>query len=138
MRQESDGWQREVCGRRPVSIRSGPSSIITGTKIVPWTHYRFSYTEIRWGMPAAAALIDEACGIKGNILVSGDGQAREDVSIFLARFCFCGQRRQDWEREYFEVYDPHDERLPRRRGLSRQAELVRLVLSLSELPRRRS
>ena len=92
----------------------------------------------RFPLAAAAALIDEACGIKGNILVSGDGQTYEDVSIFLARFCFRGQRRQDWEREYFEVYYPHDERLPRRRDVSRQAELVRLVLSLSELPRRRS
>ena len=67
--------------------------------------------------PATAALIDEACGIKGNILVSGNGRSHEDVSIFLASFCFRGQRRIDWEREYFEVYFANDERLPRLRAL---------------------
>ena len=67
--------------------------------------------------PATAGLIDEACGIKGNILAFGDGHTNDDVELYLVRFCFRGQRRQDWEREYLEVYYPWDERLPRLRQL---------------------
>ena len=33
------------------------------------------------------------------------------------RFVFRGRRREDLEREYFEVYHPHDEALPRVRAL---------------------
>ena len=70
---------------------------------------------------ATAALIDEACGIKacgikGNGLVVGEGPD-DDVRIALARFCYRGERRPDLEREYFDRYHPHDERLPRLRQL---------------------
>ena len=67
--------------------------------------------------PATSALIDEAFGSKGNFLVSGDGEARDDVEIFFAWFCFRGQRRPELERLYFEVYHAVDERLPRVRRL---------------------
>ena len=56
--------------------------------------------------PAASALIDEACGSKGNCLVSGDGTPPDRVDIFFARFCYRGERRTDLERQYFETYPP--------------------------------
>ena len=71
--------------------------------------------DARW--PAASALIDEACRAKGNTLVFGDGRSREDVRIFFAGFYFRGQRHRELEREYFDVYHPLDERLPRLRRL---------------------
>ena len=71
--------------------------------------------DARW--PAASALIDEACGSKGNMLVFGDGQTHENVEIFLARFCYRGQRHEELERLYFDVYYPSDERVPRLRQL---------------------
>ena len=67
--------------------------------------------------PEASALIDEACGAKGNTLVFGDGSSRDDVRIFFAGFYFRGQRHRELEREYFGVYHPLDERLPRLRRL---------------------
>ena len=71
--------------------------------------------DARW--PAASALIDEACGSKGNMLVSGDGCLHDDPDVFLARYCYRGQRDHDLEREYFEVYHRLDERIPRIRRL---------------------
>ena len=65
----------------------------------------------RW--PAASALIDEVCGMKGSALVVGKGHSQEDGEIFLARFCYRGQRHPDRERWYFENYYPVDERVPR-------------------------
>ena len=67
--------------------------------------------------PAAAGLIDEFCGAKGNFLIFGDGATQDDVDIFFARFCFGGQRREDLERLYFGTYHAVDERLPRLRLL---------------------
>ena len=74
--------------------------------------------------PAAAALIDEACGTKGNMLVVGDGHAHDDVSIFFSRLCFRGERREAWERDFFERFHHIDERIPRLRKLP-DAKLVR-------------
>ena len=71
--------------------------------------------ESRW--LATAALIDDACRTKGNMLVFGDGQAQDDVEIFMARFCYRGQRDEELEREYFADYYPRDERVPRLRQL---------------------
>ena len=39
------------------------------------------FDDARW--PAASALIDEACRIKGNMLVYGAGRTQDDVAIFL-------------------------------------------------------
>ena len=72
--------------------------------------------DARW--PGVSALIDEACGSKGNMLVSGDGGTQEDVDILFARYCYRGQRHREWEREYFEVYHGLDERVPRLRQLA--------------------
>lgn len=55
---------------------------------------------------AASLLIDEACGIKGSALVTGKGHSQADGEIFLARFCYRGERRQDRERWYFDFYYP--------------------------------
>ena len=66
--------------------------------------------------PATAALIDEACGIGGSALVIGEGFGA-DVRVHFARYLYRGERRQDLEREYFEVYHPHDEAMPRLRQL---------------------
>ena len=61
--------------------------------------------------------MDEACGSKGNILVSGEGCTAYDGEIFLARWLFGGQRHEDYETEYFNVYHHRDERGPRLRQL---------------------
>lgn len=73
-----------------------------------------AFDDARW--PEAAALIDAACGIKGNILVFGEGRPGE-VDIHFARFCSRGRRRTDWEQEYFSDYWARDERIPRLRQL---------------------
>ena len=62
--------------------------------------------------PQASALIDEACGAVGNVLVVGEstgGQERVRYTGIYRR----GQHRHDLEDEYYRVYYPHDERLPR-------------------------
>ena len=63
--------------------------------------------------PATAALIDEACGLKGHFLVLGQRTPDDNVQTFMARFSHRGQRRQDWESLYFQVYHSTDERPPR-------------------------
>ena len=63
--------------------------------------------------PATSLLIDEACGIRGNALVVGKGRSQADGQIFLARFCYHGQRHKDREQWYFDLYYPWDERVPR-------------------------
>ena len=62
---------------------------------------------------ATSLLIDQACGMKGNALVVGKGRSQEDGQIFLARFCYRGERREDREQWYFDLYYPWDERVPR-------------------------
>ena len=53
--------------------------------------------------PETAALMDQACGATGNELVIAEGIG-DDVDILLAWFYYGGQRREDLEQEYFEVY----------------------------------
>lgn len=69
--------------------------------------------------PEASGLIDQTCGTKGNLLVHAECGSGENVRIFLARFIYRGQRDEEFERDYFNVYRPRDERLPR---LRRQPE----------------
>ena len=66
--------------------------------------------------PSTAALIDEACGFTGNALTVATHSA-DDARVYLARVCYRGQRRTDLEYEYFTVYYPLDERVPRVRAL---------------------
>ena len=74
-----------------------------------------TFDDTRWAK--ASALIDEACGIKGNMLVFGSGASRNDVVIYLARLFYRGERNKELERRYFEEYYPRDERVPRFRTL---------------------
>lgn len=67
--------------------------------------------------PAVAALIDDACRTKGNMLVLCDESLSGDIETSFARFCYRGERRRELEREYFLVYHPADERVPRLLGL---------------------
>ena len=74
-----------------------------------------------------SALIDEACGSRGNLLVFGDGRVEDDdANIFFARFCYRGERHLEWEHEYFSVFHPVDERIPRLRCLP-DSELVHVT-----------
>ncbi len=68
----------------------------------------------RW--PAASALVDEACGLKGNGLMVAEGP-RDDMRATCVGAYYRGQRRPDLEREYLEDYHPADERVPRFRQL---------------------
>ena len=91
--------------------------------------------DARW--PAVSALIDEACGSKGNMLVSGDGGVQDDADIFFAFFCYRGQRCPELEREYFEVWHDMDERVPRLRQLP-DARIVNVDELYTEEERRSS
>ena len=89
-----------------------------------------SFDDAHWLV--TSALIDEACGAKGNMLVFAAGISHKDVEIFLARFCYRGQRHEEWERRYFEVYQARDERIPRLRQLP-DSRLVPVTGSVSVL-----
>ena len=66
--------------------------------------------------PATSALIDEACGATGNALMVGEGPPDDIRALFVGLY-YRGERREDLEREYLEVYHPIDERVPRIRQL---------------------
>ena len=72
-----------------------------------------AFDDAHW--PATSGLIDEALGSRGSILVIGDGMRQAEVQVFLARFCFRGERRADLEQLCFSAYHPQDETLPRAR-----------------------
>ena len=71
----------------------------------------------RANWPTATALIDEALGAHGSSMAFGDGSSDEDIRIYFSWYFFRGQRHRDLEREYYEVYYPLDERVPRVRHL---------------------
>ena len=79
--------------------------------------------DARW--PAAARLIDEACGATGSSFIVGDG-ASDDARVSFAAFYRRGERRPDLERAYYEHYFHQDERVPRLRRL-REGKLVRVA-----------
>ena len=66
--------------------------------------------------PAASALIDEACGAKGNALLLGEGSG-ENIRAHSVGFFQRGTPRGDLERDYMEIYHPIDERVSRFREL---------------------
>ena len=66
--------------------------------------------------PATSALIDEACGMQGNALLVGEGPKDDVRALFLGLY-YRGERREDWEREYLDIYHPIDESVPRFRQL---------------------
>ena len=69
----------------------------------------------RWS--SASALIDEALGVHGSSMAFGDGDSEGDIRIYSSWAFFRGQRHRELEREYYEVYYPLDERVPRVRYL---------------------
>ena len=91
--------------------------------------------DAKW--PTTSALIDDTLGAHGNSLVFGDGRSEDDVRIFLARFFYRGERRADWEREYFDVYYPLDERVPRLRHLP-DSQVVHMTDLYTEQERKNS
>ena len=66
--------------------------------------------------PATSALIDEACGLTGNAILTGEGP-KEDIRVSFVGIYYRGQRHTHLEHEYLEVYHPIDERVPRFRKL---------------------
>ena len=76
---------------------------------------RAALDDAHW--PAASALIDEACGIKGNLLTTAAGDSRANISISRFAFHLRGEQRPDLERLYLENFYRTDERIPRVRAL---------------------
>ena len=66
--------------------------------------------------PATSALIDEACGMQCNALAVGEGP-KDDIQIISAGLYYRGERHEDLEGEYLEIYHPTDESVPRFRQL---------------------
>ena len=89
------------------------------------------------GWPEAAGLIDAACGVKGNALVFGGARSPQEIEIHFAQFCFRGQRREDFERLYFNDYLPGDERTPRMTRLP-DSQLVHNTELFTEAERKTS
>ena len=65
--------------------------------------YEAMLDDTHW--PATSALIDEACGIQGNGIMVGTGPKDAVRALFVGLY-YRGERREDWEREYLEVYHP--------------------------------
>ena len=78
--------------------------------------------DTRWS--AATSLIEEALDASGSALgVIEMGDDVLDVRVRFARFLRRGERYEDLMREYFTVYHPLDEAMPRARRLP-HAQLV--------------
>ena len=86
--------------------------------------------DARW--PAAARLIDAACGATGSSFVVGD-----DTRVFFAAFYRRGERRPDLECAYYDNYFHQDERVPRLLQL-REGKLVRVASLFSAAERKTS
>ena len=69
--------------------------------------------DVHW--PTTTALIDEACGLTSNALQVGEGPKDDLRVLFVGLYCR-GQRRENLERKYLEVYRPIDERVPTANG----------------------
>ena len=67
--------------------------------------------------PHASALMDEACGAKGNLLVFEDGFHADNIRFLFAKTYYRGEDRAAWLKEYYRTYYPVDESLPRWRQL---------------------
>ena len=76
--------------------------------------HRAALDDAHW--PATAALIDEAVGSVSSGLGISEGFG-SDAHVHYVGSYHRGERRRDLEREYLDVYHPHDERLERLRRL---------------------
>ena len=70
--------------------------------------------DAKW--PATSALLDEACGTVGNGLIIREG-SQADSRVTYVGLYYRGERREDWERVYMDVYHPVNEGVPRFRQL---------------------
>ena len=70
------------------------------------------------------AMLDDACGTKGNMLTLAEGQTQDDVEIFYVGFFFRGEHNRELEREYFTKHFPRDERIPRVRHLTDSQQVL--------------
>ena len=68
-------------------------------------------------LSTASALIDDALGVYGNCMAVADLHSGADIQVYFARLFYQGYRHHEFEREYFDVYFPLDERLPRLRQM---------------------
>ena len=84
--------------------------------------YEAALDDTRWS--AATLLIEDALDASGNALGVIEG-GDDDVRVHFARFLRRGDSYQDLMREYFTVYHPHDEAMPRARRLP-HARLVHI------------
>ena len=96
--------------------------------------YEAALDDTRW--PAASALVEQAVGASGIALVVGEG-LDDEVPVYFARYFRRGDSFEDEAREYFDVYRPHDEGMPRLWRLP-QGELVRVPDLYTEDERRMS
>ena len=69
--------------------------------------------DARW--PETSGLIDEAFRVTGNILAFGSETPTSMVEVFFSKCYQRGEDRSDLGEEYFRIYHPIDERLPRMR-----------------------
>ena len=87
--------------------------------------------------PHASALIEEACGARGNLLTFEDGFPADNIRFFFAKTYYRGEDRAEWLNEYFRTYYPLDESLPRWRLLP-DSKIGRTADLFSEEERRTS
>ena len=92
-------------------------------------------TEARW--VEASALIDEACGARGSILLVAGEFPSADLEIHFSKCYHRGERRSEWQREYFRRYHHVDEHLPRLRKLP-DGKIVQIADLFSEDERKTS
>ncbi|MYC11177.1 MAG: hypothetical protein F4X59_13745, partial [Holophagales bacterium] len=72
--------------------------------------HRAALDDSHW--PAAASVIEEACGTMGTVLTVSEGSG-DDLRIHFYRHFLRGESREDLTRLYLEVYYAQDEAAPR-------------------------
>ena len=85
------------------------NSLVTFDRILAMLH-RAALNDVHW--PATTALIEEACGAKGNLLVVGDGPD-DELCVNFFQLLYRGEPRQDLARLYFDDHHARDEGPPR-------------------------
>ena len=96
--------------------------------------HRAALDDAHW--PPAAALIADAVGTIGNVLVVGEGTG-DDERIYLARYQQRDQPRGDLVREYFDIHYPHDTGIQRLMGKA-NGQLVHIPDLYTEDERKKS
>ena len=76
--------------------------------------------------PETSTLMDRVCGTRGSILTYGYDLPTGKIEIFFAKCFHRGEDRSDWLKEYFRLYHPSDEHLPRLRKLP-DSKVVRIA-----------